>query len=137
MRPRSVTAAVMFGFLMSLASISLGPGLAAEAAEIKVLSVLAFRPALDELGPSFEKETAHKLAIEYDVVGALKRKVEGGAEFDVAIITPQFIEDLAKQGKIAAGSQANIARSGIGVLVRTGAPKPDITSADAFKRAML
>jgi molybdate transport system substrate-binding protein len=132
MRIGSLAVAAKCGFMILLAY-----GLAAEAAEIKVLSAAALRPALNELGPRFERETGHKLVIQYEVVGVLKRQIEGGERFDVAILTTPFMEDLAKQGKIAADTRANIARSGIGVFVRAGAPKPSIKSADAFKRAML
>jgi len=132
MRTKSLAAAATVGFMILLAH-----GLAAEAAEIKVLSAAAMRPALNELGPRLECETGHKLVIQYDVVGVLKRQIEGGERFDVAILTTSFIDDLAKQGKIAADTRANIARSGIGVVVRAGAPKPDIKSADAFKRVMV
>jgi molybdate transport system substrate-binding protein len=122
----------MFGIMILAA-----PGVTAEAADVKVLSAAALRHVLNELGPRFERETGHKLAIQYDVVGVLKRQIEGDEQFDVALLTTPFIADLAKQGKIAAGTSAHIARSGIGVFVRTGAPKPDIKTAEAFKRAML
>ena len=75
--------------------------------------------------------------IRFDVVGALKSQIDAGERFDVAILTTPLIDDLVKEGKFAAGTRADVARSGIGVIVRTGAPKPDINSADAFKRALL
>ncbi len=131
MRKRSL-ATVTVGLMILLA-----PSVAAEAADIKVLSAAAMRPVLNELGPRFERETGHKLVIQYNVIGMLKRQIEGGEPFDVALLSTPFIEDLAKQGKIASGTPTNIARSGIGVFVRTGGPKPDIKSADAFKRTML
>src|SRR5262245_41245194 len=132
MRKSSLAAALTVSLM-----IMLGQSGAAEAAEIRVLSAAAMRPVLNELGHRFERETGHKLVIQYDVVGVQKRKIEAGEPFDVALLTTPLVEDLTKQGKIAAGTSANIARSGIGVYVRTGAPKPDITSADAFKKAML
>jgi len=132
MRIGSLAVAAKCGFMILLAH-----GFAAEAAEIKVLIVGALQPALHELGPRFERETGHKLAIQYSVVGKLKGRIEGGEGFDVAILTTPIMEDLAKQGKIGADTRANIARSRIGVYVRAGAPKYDIKSADAFKRAML
>ena len=67
----------------------------------------------------------------------MKQRIEAGETFDVAILLPPLIEDLIKQGKIAAGTRTDIARSGMGVGVRAGAPKPDIGSVEAFKRALL
>jgi molybdate transport system substrate-binding protein len=115
----------------------LSDGIAAQGAEVKVLCASAMRSVMNELGPRFERETGHQLMIQFDVVGALKRQIDAGERFDVAILTTSLIDDLVKEGKIAAGTRADVARSGIGVIVRTGAPKPDITSADAFKRALL
>ena len=67
----------------------------------------------------------------------LKRKIEAGETFDVAILNPPVLEALIKQGKIVAGSRAEIGRAGLGVAVRMGAAKPDISSVEAFKQAML
>jgi molybdate transport system substrate-binding protein len=92
---------------------------------------------MNELGPQFEHATGHKLVMRFDNIGVLKRQIDAGEEFDVTILTPSLIDDLGKEGKIAAGTRTDIARSGIGVIVRTGAPKPDISSAEAFKRAMI
>jgi molybdate transport system substrate-binding protein len=117
--------------------ILLVQGVAAEAAEVKVLCAPAMRAVMNELGPQFERATGHKLVTQFDVIGVLKRQIDAGKSFDVAILTMPLIDDLVKEGQIAAGTRADIARSGIGVIVRTGAPKPDISSADAFKRALL
>jgi molybdate transport system substrate-binding protein len=92
---------------------------------------------MKELGPRFERETGHQLMIEFDVIGVLKRQIDAGEKFDVAILTTQLMDDAVKGGKVVADTRADVARSGIGVIVRTGALKPDINSADAFKRAML
>src|SRR5262245_34433501 len=112
--------------------ILLAHSVAAEAAEVKVLCASAMRSVIKELGPRFERETGHQLMVQFDVVGALKRQIDAGERFDVAIITTPLIEDAVKEGKVAAGTRADIARSGVGVVVRTSAPKPDISSADAF-----
>jgi molybdate transport system substrate-binding protein len=117
--------------------ILLAQGVALEAAEVKVLCASAMRSVMKELGPRFEGTTGHKLVIQFDVVGALKRQIDAGEGFDVAILTTPLINDAVKEGKIAAGTRADVARSGLGVIVRTGAPKPDISSAEAFKRALL
>ena len=106
-------------------------------AEIKILASNGVREALLELAPAFERETGHKLVIGFGLAAALKRQIEAGEAFDLAILTSSGIEDLAKQGKVDAGSRASIARSGVGIGIRKGAPRPDIGTADAFKRTML
>jgi len=132
MKIGSLAAAATFGLIILLAQ-----GVAVEAAEVKVLSAAAMRAVMNELGPQFERATGHKLVMQFDVIGVLKRQIDAGESFDVTILTTPLIDDLVKEGKIAASTRADIARSGIGVIVSTGAPKPDISSADAFKRAML
>ena len=132
MKIGSIAAAATFGLMILLAQ-----GVAVEAAEVKVLSAAAMRPVMNELGPQFERAAGHKLVIQFDVVSVIKRQIDAGERFDVAILNTPLINDLVKAGKIAAGTHTDIARTGIGVIVRAGAPKPDISSAEAFKRAML
>lgn len=108
-----------------------------QAAEIKVLASNGVKSALEELAPAFERETGNKLVIEFGLAAVLKRQIEGGAPFDVAILTSAGIDDLAKQGKVAGGSRASIARSGVGIGIKQGAPRADIGTADALKRTLL
>ncbi len=110
---------------------------AASAAEIKVLSGGAFRQVLLAIIPDFEKATGHKVTMENDTVGALTQRIEGGEGFDIAVLTPAAIDSLAGKGQIAAGSRTNLARVGIGVVVKEGAPRPDIGTVEAFKNALL
>ena len=70
-------------------------------------------------------------------VGQLTKRVDGGETFDVLVLSPRGIEDYIKKGKIVAGSNANLAKVGVGVMVKAGAPKPDIGSVEAFKQALL
>jgi molybdate transport system substrate-binding protein len=110
---------------------------AGEAAEVKILTAGAMKAVVLELIPQFEKETGHKAVVDNDTAGGLAKRVEGGEAFDLAVITPGVIGDLAKKGKVADDSRANVARVGVGVVVKEGAPIPDIGSVDAFKRALL
>ena len=109
----------------------------AKSADIRVLSVVPLKTSLDVLGPQFERATGHKLILEYDGSSQLKRRLEGGEAFDIALIYPELIDQLVKQGKLAGGTNTTIASVAIAVAVRKGAPKPDIETVDAFKRAML
>jgi molybdate transport system substrate-binding protein len=110
---------------------------AAQSAEIRMLNSAAIKPVMETLGPQFEKTAGHKIVIRYELTPAVKALADKGEPFDVVIASPPHIDDLIKQGKVAAGSRADIARFGVGLGVRQGASKPDITSVDAFKRAML
>ena len=132
MRMHSVVAAAKIAFVVLLVQTA-----AADAAEVKLLSVVALGPALNELAPQFERATGHKLAIQYGSSPAFKQQIEAGETFDLAILTAPVIDDLTRQGKVAGGTRAVIARSGIGVAVRADAPNSDISSVDAFKRALL
>src|SRR5215471_7016578 len=107
------------------------------AAEIKVLTAGAFKQVVLALVPGFEKETGHKVIVQNDTVGALTKRIEGGEVFDLAVLTPGAVNDLAGKGKFVAGSRVNLGRVGVGVVVKEGTPKPDISSVDAFKKALL
>jgi molybdate transport system substrate-binding protein len=130
----------VFGMLTIAAAlfpILLTQGSAASAAEIKVLSATALPPVLSALTAEFERSSGHKLVIAYDTAGAVKNRIQWGEIADVAItVTPQ-IDDLVKQGKIAGDSRIVVAKVGLGVAVRLGAPKPNLGSVEAFKRSML
>jgi molybdate transport system substrate-binding protein len=109
----------------------------AAAAEIKVLTAGAFKQVLLVLVPDFEKQTGHKVILENDTVGALTKRIEGGEAFDLAVLTPAAVNGLSTKGKFVAGSRTNLGRVGVGVVVKEGAPKPDISSVDAFKKTLL
>jgi len=123
--------------LLSLATMLLAAGAprGAASAEIKVLTAGAFKQVLLALLPAFEQQTGHKVSVDNDTVGALT--FDGGETFDLAVLTPAAVDDLARKGKFVAGSRKNLARVGVGVVVKEGAPKPDIGSVDAFKKALL
>ncbi|MFZ1921641.1 MAG: substrate-binding domain-containing protein [Xanthobacteraceae bacterium] len=110
----------------------------AHAAEIKVVSGGAFKQVLNALAAQYRKDTGNALAITYRTVGQHLDLIGSGQEpFDVAILTPAAIEALTKAGKVTAGSRTDLARTGIGVMVKAGAPLPDISTVEAFKRTLL
>ena len=121
--------------LLGVAMVLMAAGVprGAAAAEIKVLTAGAFKQVLLVLVPDFEKQTGHKVIVENDTVGALTKRIEGGEAFDLAVLTPAAVNDLSTKGKFVAGSRTNLGRVGVGVVVKEGAPKPDISSVDAFK----
>jgi len=109
----------------------------ASAAEIKVLTTGAFKQVLMALVPEYEKATGNKVVVDNGTVGQLQKRVDGGEAFDVLVLSPKGIDDYIKSGKIAAGSSAKVGKVGVGVMVKEGAPKPDIGTVDAFKQALL
>ena len=111
--------------------------LPARAEDIKVFSSVAMRAVVEDIAQRFEKETKHHVVTTFGLAAAMKSRIEGGEAFDLVIITPAQIDDLIKQGKAAAGSRAVIARTGLGLMVKAGAPKLEVGTVDAFKRTLL
>ena len=110
----------------------------AEGAEIKVVSGGAFKQVLNALAAQYQEETGNKVAVTYRTVGQHLKLIASGQEgFDVAVLTPEAIEGLIKDGKVVPGSRADLAKVGVGVVVKAGAPLPDIGTVDAFKRTLL
>jgi molybdate transport system substrate-binding protein len=109
----------------------------AHAAEVKLLSPSVMKPMLSELADEFGRATGHQLTTTYDAAGAVKRRIETGEIADALILQKPVIEALAKEGKLAADTLVPLARSGIAVAVRKGAPQPDVSSVEAFTHALL
>jgi len=109
----------------------------ADASEVKVLASTAIKTALEVLAPQFETAANHKLFIVYGASARLQPEIEKGEAFDLAILSTAVTDALIKQGKLVAATRVDIARSGAGVAVRKGAPKPDISTTESFKQALL
>ena len=129
----SVSATIALG----LAWLGIAAGNTASAAEIKLLCAVALHPAIDVLIPDFEKSSGHKVSVDYGTAGAVSDRVQKGEAADVIISSLPMIDRLQAQGKVVAGDRVIIAKVGVGAFLRKGAAKPDISSADAFKRSML
>ena len=108
----------------------------AHAERITVLSSNGLRAVLQELAPQFEKATGHQIAISFSVAAELKKRIDGGEAFDLAILTPPLIDDLIRQGTVVRGSRTPIARTGMAIAVRRGAAKPDMRSVETLKAAL-
>jgi molybdate transport system substrate-binding protein len=132
MKRRSLVAAAHLGGILLL-----GVGITAEAAELKVLSAFGMQSVLEDLGPPFERATGHTLAISFATGGATVKRAQGGEAADVVITLRPGIDTLVKDGKASTGSMTEVARAGIAVAVRQGAPKPDVSSPDALTRTLL
>lgn len=126
----------MRGVFVSIAAL-LVAATTAQAAELRVLSGNGAKAAVRELCAQFERATGNTIRLHFEVNADLKQKIEAGEAFDVAVLNPPVIDALIKEGKLVANSRMDIGRSGLGVAVRKGTPKPDISSVEAFKRALL
>jgi molybdate transport system substrate-binding protein len=104
---------------------------------VRVLASNGVKAVVEELVPLCEKAIGRPLSIEFNSSAMLKQGIDKGDPFDVAIVTSELMDQLIKEGRIAAATRAAVARSGIGVGVRAGARKPDIRTADAMKRTLL
>ncbi len=105
--------------------------------EIQVMSSAAIKAAYLELVPAFERASGHQVTTRWIPGVDLLKRVKEGESSDLVIMQSKDIEELIAAGRIAADSRVDLATSGVGVAVRTGAARPDISSADALKRALL
>jgi len=121
--------AVLFGSLL-LSTM-------ANSAELKVFASRAVWTVLQEIGPGFEKETGHKLTLVTGLSPEFLKRINAGESFDVIAAPPPALDGLIKNGKVEASSKVNLVRSAVGVVVRAGAPKPDVSSVEAFKQTLL
>ena len=130
LRGRTIT-----GFLCTAAIAA--STLAVQAADIKVLSAVGFRGVLSEAVPKFERASGDRVRITYGTLGQIMKRIEKGETADVIVLPRQGLDDLARQGKIGASEITPIARSRVGMAVRKGLRKPDISTADGFRKALL
>ncbi|HEY6257520.1 MAG TPA: substrate-binding domain-containing protein [Xanthobacteraceae bacterium] len=122
--------------VLAVASALLLPG-SGHAAEIKVLSTQATEQAYRELAPQFEKASGHKLTTIFTGTLDLQKRIAAGEAYDLILMAGPAIDEFVKAGKIVPGSRVDIARSGVGVAVKAGAPKPDISTTEAVKKTLL
>jgi molybdate transport system substrate-binding protein len=109
----------------------------AHAVDVRVLTAGAMEAVVLEMVPDFEKRSGHKVLIANDTAGGLKKRIGGGEAVDVAIITSRIVDELIAEGKLAEGSRINLARVGIGVAVKAGAPLPDIATVESLKHTLV
>ena len=109
----------------------------AQADEIRMLASAAMKEAFLELIPEFEKASGHKVVTVWAGGVDIVKRVKGGEVVDLVVLARPAVEGLIKEGKVAPGGRVDLANSGVGVAVRAGAPRPDVSSADALKRTLL
>jgi molybdate transport system substrate-binding protein len=112
------------------------PEVAVQGTAVRVLASNGVKAALEALQPQCERAIGHPLALQFNSTASVKKEIEAGEGFDVAIITSEAIGDLIKQRKLAGGSRADLGRSELGIGIRAGAAKPDIHTPEALKRTL-
>jgi molybdate transport system substrate-binding protein len=138
MKPQKVKLRALYASLAALLLFST----AASAAEVRVMISGGLTAAFNALVPAYEKQTGNKVLVAYGpsmgtTANAIPVRLERGEPADVLIMVGNALADLAKKGKVIADSQVDLVKSPIGVAVKAGAPKPDISSPEALKRALL
>jgi len=126
----------MRGFLAVAIVASVIPAMA-DAGELKVIAGGSMTAPLNRISPEFENASGHKLSIHFDSTPNIIARVNAGTPFDVVVVPADVFKDAAVRMHFAPGPTVDVARVGYGVIVRAGAPKPDISTSDAFKQAML
>jgi molybdate transport system substrate-binding protein len=130
MMKRSLSAAI------GIAVMLLGTA-GASASDVKLLSSAAAQPAFNVVLPQFERATKNKVVARYVLTPEVPKLIQGGEAFDVAIANPPHLDALVKSGHVVAGSRTQVARFGLGVGVRAGAAKLDVSTIDGFRQALL
>jgi molybdate transport system substrate-binding protein len=109
----------------------------AKSGEIRMLCSNGMKAVVEEVRPQMERAIGYPLSIEFSSTASFKEKIDAGATFDVAILTSDAMDTLTKEHKLVPGSRADVARTGVGIGVRAGAPKPDISTPDKLKQTLL
>jgi molybdate transport system substrate-binding protein len=112
-------------------------GVAAQTSEVRVLASNGIKAVVEDLLPQAQQKTAHTITVQYRPTAALKQEIDAGEPFDVVIVTAESIAQLSKEGKTTGGDGTPISRVGVGIGIRKGAARPDISSPEALKRALL
>jgi molybdate transport system substrate-binding protein len=110
---------------------------AAQTPEVRVLASNGIKAVVEDLRAQAEHALGRAISVQYRPTAALKQEIDAGEPFDVVIVTAESIAQLSKEGKTTGGEGTPISRAGVGIGIRKGAPRPDITTPEALKRAML
>lgn len=109
----------------------------ARAGDVRLMTTGAYKQVAFALIPQYEAASGNKVLVESDTAGGIIRKIEAGAPFDLVVLTTQAVGDLVTEGKLASESATDLAKVGVGVAVKSGAPHPDVSDVEAFKRMLL
>ena len=123
--------------IVLVASILLRERFAAQQADLHVVATFGIQGAMDKILPEYRRVSGQNVSIEYEESAVIQQRVASGQVFDLAILVPQVIDDLIKSGHIKAGTRTDLAKTSLGIGVRSGAPRRDIRTAEAVKETLL
>ena len=123
-----------FGLAVAPAVLAVNP---ACSDELKIFGSRVTKMVVEDIGPQFERATGHHLVVVTDVAAVMKRRIEAGEPFDLAVLVNFQADELIKKGKLVSDTRSDLMKAGIGVAVRRGARIPDITTVEAFKQTLL
>jgi len=122
---------------VALASIAVTMAVTSvSAADLTLLCSNGLRAVMLELVAQFERASRHKVSVKYDLAAGLKREIDAGAPFDFVVLTPALLDDLVKSGAVVGSTKTVIARSPLGIAIRSGSRKPDLATIEAFTRTL-
>jgi molybdate transport system substrate-binding protein len=119
---------------VGLSAVAASP---ASSAELKIFGSRVTKMIVEDVGPQFERATGHQLVVLTDVTAVMKRRIEMGEPFDLAVLVNFQTDDLITKGKLVADTRSDLMKAGIGVAVRRGAKVPDISTVETFKQTLL
>jgi molybdate transport system substrate-binding protein len=123
--------------ILTLVLLAISFAAPARAAEITVLAGMGVISGVSDLAPAYEKLTGHTVTVKFEQAAAMNQMINSGAPADIAALQPEQVDTFITQGKMVAGTKTNFAQAGVGVAIKTGAPRPDISTAEAFRNAMI
>src|SRR5947199_8686520 len=124
-------------FIVLVASILLRERFAAQQADLRVVATFGVQGAMEKILPEYKRASGQNVSIEYEEAAVIEQQIASGKVFDLAILVPQVIDGLMKSGQIKAGTRTDIAKTSLGIGVRSGAPRRDIRTAEAEKEPLL
>ena len=128
----------LIGVLIAAAcALLFSQGVVAQTSELHVLASNGIKAVVEDLRPQSERAIGHTISVQYRPTAALKQEIDAGEPFDVVIVTVESIAQMGKEGKTTGGEGTPISRVGVGIGIRKGAPRPDISTPEAIKRALL
>jgi molybdate transport system substrate-binding protein len=127
----------LFSFVCGAFGLLVLAAYPAHGAELRIFGSRVTRMIVEEIGPQFERTTGHRLVVLTDVAAVMKRRIETGEPFDLAVLVNFQTDELIRTGKLLADTRVDLMKAGIGVAVRRGAPIPDIGTVEAFKQTLL
>jgi molybdate transport system substrate-binding protein len=123
--------------IVLVATVLFGEHSAAQQADLQVLATFGMQGAMEKILPEYKRASGQNVSIEYEESAVMQQQITAGKVFDLAILVPQIIDDLIRSGQIKAGTRTDLAKTSIGIGVRSGAPRRDIRTAEAVKETLL